>query len=179
MAGTLVAVCDADDVSREILAPGSPQLSQVVETFGAGVLRSSGDLDRAALAAEVFRDAEARGKLEAIVHPEVRERWRRWLKAREEDGCPVAAVVIPLLFEGGFEDGWDVVVCISALEAVQMERLIGRGHTDAEARQRIAAQMQVREKERRSDFVLINNTSKGVLRRQMEKLLERIVEKSG
>ncbi|MBL7114666.1 MAG: dephospho-CoA kinase [Kiritimatiellae bacterium] len=173
-----VPVCDADDVSREALATGSPQFRQVVELFGAAILQPNGELDRAALAARVFSDITARRRLEEIVHPVVFDGWTRWLEARAEEGCSMVAVVIPLLFEGGFAAGWDALVCVTASEIVQMERLVTRGHTVEEARQRMASQMCVREKEYRSDFVIINDSSKGVLRRQIDTLLKRIVEKA-
>lgn len=173
-----VPVCDADDLSREALTTGSPQFRRVIELFGAAMLQPNGELDRAALAARVFSDMTGRKRLEEIVHPVVLDGWTRWLEAREEEGCPLATVVIPLLFEGGFTKGWDAIICVTASKAVQMERLEARGHTEQEARQRIVSQMFVREKECRSDFVIINNSSTGILRRQIDTLLKRIVEKA-
>ena len=174
---TGVPVCDADDLAREVLTTGSPQLRQVVEALGDAVLLPDGSLDRVAVAERVFRDAGARCRLEAIVHPAARTRWEQWLQDCEAKGCRAAVVVIPLLFEGDFDKGWDATVCVSAQAAVQVARLAVRGYTETEAGLRIASQMPTLEKERRADFVIINNASKSVLRRQTETLLERIVEK--
>jgi len=92
-------VVDADLLAREVVAPGTDGLAEIVEAFGPGVLSIDGELDRPAMGAIVFRDAERRGVLEAIIHPRVRSR-----AAEIEAGAPAGAVVvhdIPLLTETG------------------------------------------------------------------------------
>jgi dephospho-CoA kinase len=164
------AVGDADDWARELLQPGQAVLAQVAETFGPAVLAPDGSLDRNALAGLVFSDGRARERLNAIVHPSARGRWQVWLRGLPA-GTRVAAVIVPLLYEAGYEGGWDAVVCVSACARVQRQRLAGRGLAADEAGRRVAAQMELREKERRSDFVIVNNGSETTLASQVERIL--------
>lgn len=135
-------VIDADDLAREVVAPGTEGLAAVVEEFGDSVLTRDGALDRAALARVVFADPDARRRLEAIVHPRVRARAAE-LEAAAVEADPTAVVVhdIPLLVETGQAERFDVVIVVDVPEEVQVERLVrARGMTPEEARSRIAAQ---------------------------------------
>src|SRR5690625_1674454 len=117
-------VIDADELARRAVEPGSPGLDRVVEVFGPGVLDETGALDRAALRDIVFRDAGARSRLEAIVHPEV-GRLRDEEEARlEREGAALVVHDIPLLFEVGLDDQFDVVVLVDAPEPVRLARLV-------------------------------------------------------
>lgn len=150
-------VIDADELARRAVEPGSRGLARVVETFGPGVLDETGALDRAALRDIVFRDAGARSRLEAIVHPEV-GRLRDEEEARlEREGATLVVHDIPLLFEVGLDDEFDVVVLVDAPEPVRLERLVrDRGLDPEEARRMIAAQMPAAEKRARADIVIEN-----------------------
>lgn len=132
-------VIDADLLAREVVAPGTDGLAEVVETFGADVLAADGSLDRPALGAVVFADPDRRRALEAIVHPRVRE-----LGAlREAEAGPDDVVVhdIPLLVETGQAGQFDAVVVVDVPEDLQLTRLTElRGLTAEEARSRIEAQ---------------------------------------
>jgi dephospho-CoA kinase len=147
---------DADLLAREAVALGSPGLDRVVKRFGRGVLQSDGQLDRAALGRIVFGDPEARGDLEAIVHPFVYEGVSHWLDdlQRERDGRIVAIADIPLLFETGREGDFDVVVVVACVRERQLERLLARGLTRTEAEQRIAAQLPLEQKVRSATHVI-------------------------
>ena len=101
---------------------------------------------------------------------------RRWLDARRHESCQASAAIVPLLFEAGMECGWDVVVCVSARESVQMRRLLDRKITVDEARQRIAAQWPVERKAERADFVLVNNGAEELLLAQTRRMIKRILE---
>lgn len=132
-------VVDADLLAREVVAPGTDGLAEVVEAFGPGVLTTEGQLDRPAMGTIVFRDAERRRVLEAIVHPRVRSR-----AAEIEASAPEGAVVvhdIPLLTETGQGDAFDAVVVVDVPVETQVERMTSlRGLTVADARARVAAQ---------------------------------------
>lgn len=142
VAGRLVlhgaVVIDADLVAREVVEPGTPGLAEIVRTFGDGVLRPDGSLDRDRLAEIVFAQPESRAKLNAIVHPRVGERMRELERAAGD----VAIVVhdIPLLAENNLAAGFDEVVVVDAPPGVQEERLAKRGLSSEQARARIAAQ---------------------------------------
>jgi dephospho-CoA kinase len=132
-------VIDADLLAREVVAPGTDGLSEVVEEFGPGVLTADGELDRPAMGAIVFADEAARRRLEAIIHPRVRARGARM----EADAGPDAVVVhdIPLLAETGQGSRFDAVVVVDVPVEVQVERMVTlRGMSREEAEARIAAQ---------------------------------------
>lgn len=132
-------VIDADQVAREVVAPGTPGLDEIVKAFGTGVLRPDGSLDRELLGEMVFSDAALRGQLNAIVHPRVGERMREI----EETAAAADVVVheIPLLAEGGLASAFDVVAVVDAPPEVQVERLVSlRGMTRPHALARMSAQ---------------------------------------
>ena len=139
LAGYGALVIDADQVAREVVAPGTPGLDEVVAVFGTEVLRPDGSLDRALLGEIVFSDPALRGKLNAIVHPRVGERMREIEEtAGEED---VVVHEIPLLAENGLAGAFDVVVVVDVPPAVQVERLVSiRGLTESHALARMSAQ---------------------------------------
>jgi dephospho-CoA kinase len=132
-------VIDADQLAREVVAPGSEGLAEVVAAFGPGVLTPEGELDRPALGAIVFADEARRRVLEAIVHPRVRARG-----AELEAAAPPGALVvhdIPLLAETGQAEAFDAVIVVDAPAELQVERMVGlRGMTREDAEARIAAQ---------------------------------------
>lgn len=132
-------VIDADQLAREVVAPGTEGLARVAEEFGDDVLTPDGELDRAAMGRLVFADESARRRLEAIVHPLVYAASER-LAA---DAGPQDLVVhdIPLLAETGSVERFDAVIVVDVPEEVQVDRMVReRGWTEADARARIAAQ---------------------------------------
>lgn len=155
------AVVDADELARRAVAPGSAGLRRVVEAFGREVLDAGGELDRAALARRVFADADARARLEAIVHPEVARLRPAAERAALAGGRPDRAIVvhdIPLLFEVGLGDEFDLVAHVHAPAEARRARLVeGRGMAPDEAAARIAAQMPSEEKIPLADVVIDNS----------------------
>lgn len=147
-------VVDTDDVAREVVRPGEPALAEVREAFGPGSLLPDGTLDRGWLAGRVFAEAGARARLEAILHPRIRAAWKARVAGWRSEGCRLGAVIIPLLFETGAEGEFDATVCVACGAASQRVRLRERGWTEEHLERRVAAQMPVEEKMRRSDFVL-------------------------
>lgn len=148
---------DADDVAREVVAPGTPGLRAVVKRFGSSVLQADGALDRAAVARLIFADNDARRDLNAIVHPLVRRR-----SAERMDATPPGAIVvyeIPLLAETGRAEEFDVVVVVESEPSRRMHRLIERGLSEADARARMAAQATDEQRQAIADEVISNNGS--------------------
>lgn len=134
-------VIDADQLVREVQAPGSPVMAEIVARFGSGVLLPDGSLDRARLRTIVMSDPDARRDLEAVVHPAVQERRNLLLHAAWERGAQIAINDIPLLFEALDPAAFDAVVLVDAPEAIRLERLTrDRGMDLEEARRAIAAQ---------------------------------------
>lgn len=169
---------DADALAREVVAPGTLGLEQVVETFGPEVLAPDGSLDRAALAARVFGDAEARRRLEALVHPQV----RRLAAEREAAAAaidPDAVVVhdIPLLVETGQAETFGMVVVVHAPQEQRVRRLVdGRGMPEAEARARVAAQADDDARLAAADVVLDGTGTDDELRQQVDVLWDRLAQ---
>ncbi len=149
-----VPVVDADAISRDIVAPGSPALASVRDRFGARVLAADGSLDRAALGRIVFSDRAARADLEAIVHPAVYRRIGQWFFALPP-GTPVAIADIPLLFETGRAPDFHRVIVCACEPAEQLRRLMARDRlSEPDARARLNAQWPIDEKVARADYVI-------------------------
>lgn len=136
-------IVDADGLVREVQRPGSPVLDAIAAEFGQDVLTSTGELDRAGLASRVFGDPDAVGRLNAIVHPAVRdESARRFRAALDADPGTVVVYDVPLLLEARAEDPWELVVVAHAPAALRRERLVAvRGMTPADADARLSAQV--------------------------------------
>lgn len=156
--GLGITVADADIAAREVVAPGSEGLAEVAAIFGNGVLDPSGALDRAAMRRLVFSDPAARQRLEAIVHPRIRE----WLRAAVDraDG-PYVMVSIPLLAEGGGRQAYpwlDRILVVDVPVEVQRERLMQRDGADAAlAASMIAAQATRDQRLAIADDVIVND----------------------
>ena len=132
-------VIDADEVAREVSAPGQPAHDAVIAAFGDAV-RLDGRLDRAALARVVFADPEALNRLEAIVHPVVRVRILALMAEADAAGAPAVVVEAIKLVEGGLAALCDEVWLVTCAPTVQRDRVIARGATTEDADRRIDAQ---------------------------------------
>ncbi|MFE9361720.1 dephospho-CoA kinase [Streptomyces sp. NPDC006978] len=147
---------DADRISREVVEPGTPGLTAVVEAFGPGILRPDGTLDRSALGSIVFADPARLATLNAIVHPLVGAR-----SAELERAAGAGAVVVhdvPLLTENGLAPLYDLVVVVDAKPGTQLDRLVTmRGMTESDARARMAAQATREERLAVADLVIDND----------------------
>lgn len=168
-----VALVDTDDLAREVVQPGQPALEELRQTFGNDFLDPNGQLRREELARVVFADAEARKRLEAILHPRIADLWRARVEQWRNDGQPLAVVVIPLLYETGAEGEFDAVVCVACTPATQRQRLRARGWTPEEIEQRIAAQTPVAEKMARADYVIWTEGSLDVHAAQLDSIIRR------
>ncbi|MDZ4814026.1 MAG: dephospho-CoA kinase [Pseudomonadota bacterium] len=161
-------VVDADVVSRELVAPGQPALAEIVGVFGPEVIDSEGALRRRLLRERVFNDVDARLKLEAILHPRVRE----ILRERASSAlCAYAAIAIPLLIESGHYHWVDRIVAIDVDEETQVRRLMQRDSASmALARAMLAAQAGRRERLLIASDVLINDADLFTLERMTDRL---------
>lgn len=164
------AVLDTDALAHGAMKSGSAVFKDVVGRFGEKVVGTDGELDRAVLGKIVFDDPAAREDLNRMVHPAVMAAAELWKTEQAGD----AAVMVPLLFEIGWTDGWDAVVCVSADEQTVFQRLEKRGLDKNGARKRMAAQMPLNEKEKKSDFILKNNETLDTLRDETLKVLEAV-----
>jgi dephospho-CoA kinase len=179
-------VIDADAIVHELQAPGSPMLAEIAAAFGPGVIGPGGRLERAALATIVFRDAAARARLGAIVHPGVgAEIARRVAQARSE-GVAVLVLDIPLLFEGrkagtgsAARLEFDATVVVWAPEDAQIARQMARDGCSRElALERIHAQLPLHEKKALADFVIDNSETPEETERQVNALWQTLRRKA-
>jgi dephospho-CoA kinase len=151
----LGAAClDADLLAHGVMAAGTEASQAIASRFGADMLDRSGAVDRRRLGPVVFADADARRDLEAIVHPAVGRAITAGLRAFELLGSRIAIVDIPLLHETRGEDRFAVVIATVCSPETQLARLVARGLSEADARQRLAAQLPADEKAGRADFVI-------------------------
>jgi dephospho-CoA kinase len=160
-------VVDTDELARQIVEPGQPALAEVREAFGQDIVGPDGQLQRGKLAGIVFADAAARRRLEAILHPPIRDLWHAQVETWRKEGKPLAVVVIPLLFETQAESEFDTVICVACSAATQHERLRARGWTPEQIEQRRAAQMPIEEKMARSHRVIWTEGDMDVHERQI------------
>jgi dephospho-CoA kinase len=167
-------VVDTDEIAHELVRPGQPALAEIHKQFGPGILAADGSLNRAALAHIVFNDESALRRLEAILHPRIRQCWQSQVDQWRKENCPVAVVVIPLLFETQCGNLFDQIICAACSPETQRERLLARGWADAQIRQRIAAQMPVAQKIARSHFVVWTEGSLDAHGRQITEILGKI-----
>lgn len=147
-------VVDTDLLARKLVDPGQPALAEIREVLGERFLDEQGALRRSELGQHVFADAEARARLERILHPRIRTAWRTEVARWRHLGEAVGVVVIPLLFETHAEGDFDEVICVACSDGTQRSRLAERGWSDEEAQRRIAAQLDIAEKMGRSDRVI-------------------------
>jgi len=166
-------VCDTDRVAHELMRKGCPVYQQVVESFGIGILRENGEIDRSKLGKIVFKETGKRQLLNSLVHPAVKEWLVDWLAVQAVERRNVA-VQIPLLFESGLTDLWDAVICVSSNKTLVRRRLAKRGLSETEIEARIRAQLPLEEKEKRSDYVIYNNGTLEELRKQTKQIISRI-----
>jgi dephospho-CoA kinase len=164
------AVIDADEAAHAAYEPGSPGFEALVREFGPKFVRD-GHIDRARLGELVFNDKDALRRLNAIVHPLVRE----WMAARTleaaEGGAEVVVQDVPLLYENGLERLYSTVVLVYVPERLQLQRLVeGRGLSQERARAMIAAQMPIEEKRTLAPHVIDNSGSREATRTQVERL---------
>ncbi len=166
-----VAVIDADEVARAVVAPGEPALGEVLERFGDTVLSPTGELDRRALRNLIFAEPEARHALEAILHPRIRAQMRA--RAAAAQG-PYLVLVIPLLVEGGARDGIDRILVVDVDEDRQLERLMARdGSSRDQARAILSAQASRAARLQVADDVIPNGGSLDELRAGVDRLHRR------
>ncbi|SFN17522.1 dephospho-CoA kinase [Dokdonella immobilis] len=151
-----VGIIDADVIAHEVVAPGTPGLAEIVEAFGEGVLAADGSLDRKAMRKRVFADAEARRRLERIVHPRVRHAMQEALSNMRGTYC---LVVVPLFVETG-EYGWvDRVLVVDVDRSTQIARLLKRDGITPELAEAMLDAQATREQRLAVADDVIDNTS--------------------
>lgn len=174
-----VPVVSADELSREAVSPGTQGLAAVRAAFGNDVIAGDGTLDRARLRAVVFADADARERLERILHPIIAARRARWIEECRRGGETLVVSEVPLLFEKGLERDYDATVLVNAPEDVRFDRLVRQRGVDAEEVRRImAAQMDATKKRSVASYVIDNTGSPDELALRAAEVLAALRERA-
>ena len=169
-------IIDADIIAREVVEPGTDGLSKVVAAFGESVLQSNGSLSREALASVVFGDQEQRSRLEAILHPLIKDRTSSRIAT---SGAAVVVYVVPLLVEANVDYSFDFVVTIESGVETQTQRLIeSRGLTPDEAAARISSQATEAQRVARADVRVDGSVALANLEAEVAKLWQLILQKA-
>lgn len=165
-------VVDSDQLARQVIERGSVGFDEVVTRFGDEIL-TVGDIDRKKLGEIIFADSTARGDLEAITHPRIREALAAIVATVPEDRIVINQ--IPLLVETGGKARFDLVIAITSPDELRYQRLLERGMKPQEIKSRIAAQVSDSARVAIADYIITNDGSAGNLLRQVKKLWEEVL----
>ncbi len=169
-----IPVIDTDIIAREAVIPGQPALRKITELFGLDILHQDKTLNRSKLRSLVFSDANKRQQLEAILHPVIR---RMTLEAAENVTSPYTIIVVPLMFETGFNKLTDRVISVNSDEEQRLTRLIERDSiNETEGRNIIASQISSAERNRLADDIIENTGSIDALAEQVNALHKKYLD---
>ena len=167
-------VLDADEFSHQVTAKGGEALERIGEAFGSGVLNPDGSLDRAALRQLIFADATARAQLEAILHPDIRQRMR---ETAAQTDAPYCGFSIPLLIETGRTKEFDRVLVVEAPASMRRERTAHRSNLDRKQIDAIiAAQASDEERRQAANDLIVNDGSLDALGTKVKELHQQYLE---
>lgn len=175
LGGAGFAVVDADQIARDIMAPGSPVLDEVAAAFGADLIGDDGALDRGELARRAFATKEDTQRLNAITHPAIRAESERRFAAAEEAGEQAVIYDMPLLVDLGLNQDMDLTVVVDVDKEERIRRLVDkRGLDEADARARMAQQIDDATRLAAADVVIDNNGPLEALEPQVAALIKKI-----
>lgn len=171
-------IVDTDAIAREVVTPPSPVLDSIRAEFGDGVIDATGGMDREAMARIAFADEAKRRRLNELTHPEILKR----VLSRIGQYAPatMVVVVVPLLFESGFDRNCQKVVAVVAPEDVRLRRVMGRdGAAEADVRARMRAQLADGDYGRKADIIIRNAGGEADLRREVDAAWDALTGTSG
>lgn len=175
LGGAGFAVVDADQVARDIMTPGSPVLEEVAAAFGADLIGDDGVLDRGELARRAFATTEDTQRLNVITHPAIRAESERRFAAAEEAGEQAVIYDMPLLVDLGLNQDMDLTVVVDVDKEERIRRLVDkRGLDEADARARMAQQIDDATRLAAADVVIDNNGPLDALEPQVAALIKKI-----
>jgi len=166
-----IVVVDADLVAREVVEPGSSALQSLVTLTDSHILNNDGSLDRSALRTLIFNDATLREKVEAILHPAIRQRSEQLTREAFEQQSPYVIGAVPLLVEAGLVDRYDRVLVIDVPVEIQITRVMARDDSSREQALKIIQSQASREARLAvADDVIHNDQSLETLHAQVDAL---------
>lgn len=169
LAGRGALILSADELAREVVAPGSAVLAQLVQHFGDQILDAHQALDRGVLAERVFADPQALATLNHLTHPAIAQLAEERLAALRVSARVLVVYEAPLLFEAAAEKRVDQILLVTIDPDIQMQRLMARDGLDRHAAlRRIAAQMPQQQKVARADYLIDNSGTRAELEAAVE-----------
>jgi dephospho-CoA kinase len=168
-------VIDSDQLARDVIERGSIGFNEVVAKFGDEILKNA-EIDRQILASLVFRDPAKRSELEQITHPLIRKAFTKVVSSALPDSIVINQ--IPLLVESNHDYKFDHIITVSASESIRSERLIKRGLTNEQIKQRMQAQATDQMREDIADSVIVNEKSEQEVTDQVEKIWEQLLSEN-
>jgi len=169
-------VFDTDDIAHELTAPGGPAMTAIIEAFGRDIITDQGALDRREMRRIIFNDSNKRRELEAILHPLIRE---TALARSAASKAPYVILVVPLLFETGFDRLVDGTLVVDCPESLQIERVVKRDQISRqEALSIIASQMNRDDRRARADQIIDSSNAIPVTQDRVAQLHERYLRLS-
>jgi len=168
-------VIDSDQLARDVIERGSIGFNEVVAKFGDEILKN-GEIDRQILASLIFKDPAKLSELEQITHPLIRRAFAKMVSSVSPDSIVINQ--IPLLVESNHDYKFDHIITVSASERIRSERLIKRGLTNDQIKQRLGAQATDQMREDIADSVIINEKNEQELTAQVEKIWEQLLSKN-
>lgn len=174
-----IIVLDADQIVRQLQKPGSQLLYDLAHEFGPSVILENGELARDVLGSIIFHDEAAKQKLNAMIHPLVKQKLVEGIEQAKARGEQLVVLDVPLLFESGFESLVDRTLVVYVPREIQVKRLMKRDQIDESyALAKINSQMSLEKKRDLADYVLNNEYSMRELRTQFEQMFEMLWEKA-
>ncbi|MEG1433479.1 MULTISPECIES: dephospho-CoA kinase [Eubacterium] len=169
-----IPIVDADQISRDVVAPGGAALERIAEAFGSEYLLPGGGLDRKRMGALICEDTKAKNRLEGILHPIIEHHVENIIADYRARGTDLIVYDCPLLLEARQERFVDSVALVVTDIALRVRRLMERdGITEDEARKKIAIQMSDGDKQRYADFLISNDGDEEALREALSRLVMR------
>ena len=168
-------VIDSDQLARDVIERGSIGFNEVVAKFGDEILKN-GEINRQILASLIFKDPAKRSELEQITHPLIRRAFAKMVSSASPDSIVINQ--IPLLVESSHDYKFDHIITVSASESIRSERLIKRGLTNDQIKQRMGAQATDQMREAIADSVIVNEKNEQELTDQVEKIWEQLLSKN-
>lgn len=170
-------IIDTDDIAHQLVAPGGAAIDTIVETFGKDAINNEGALDRPRMRSIVFENAGKRRELEAILHPLIRQ---AALARARASSAPYVIVVVPLLFDTGFDQLVDRTVAVDCPESIQLKRVTQRdGVSESAGRAIIDSQMSREQRNAAADDLIDSSVSIADTRKRVAELHDQYMKLSG
>lgn len=168
-------IVDADQIARDIVEPGQPALIELAEAFGDDIFQEDGSLNRGLLAQRAFASPEKTELLNSITHPRINEEIQRRFDAVRDAGEAAVIYDMPLLVDKGLHKDMDLTIVVDVDVETRIQRLVDfRGLDEADARRRVAAQIDDDVRRAAADFIIDNNGPEEDLKPQVQAAILRI-----